>query len=313
MANIQRLVKNTCLYDQEVKKVFNSIAEKADTNIDCLGATTPIPNQVFASKYNSNGEFAKIFFMEKAYKQLSEIREIDHLCSSSRMSRNKRVNSIKFVCYGYQDFDGDIVITSIDCPIIRKAYSKKFKNKESFYDFIATETISKEFNHEASYLMYDYLKDVAISQPAIGNSVVALLGYTKPETDKDYDRCFKLSEIAEAVIPNVTVRSDNIKSGVIAITPKTLKASLLYNKSAYDNIDKYLEDGSLECALISYSKNPKTGQVVPTTIQDIKKASAETKDKQIDLKISASLEPTEKLYVAKQLLAKKQPTLSDLF
>ena len=57
MANISRLVNNLCNNNTEARKVFVSIAQKTNKQIDGLGATTPIPNQVFASAYNNFSNF----------------------------------------------------------------------------------------------------------------------------------------------------------------------------------------------------------------------------------------------------------------
>jgi hypothetical protein len=148
--------------------------------------------------------------------------------------------------------------------------------------------------------MYDYLRTMGFNQPAIGTDVVALLGVTKQETTPEYNNCFRLSEIAEAVVPNLPVKADNIMSGVLAITPKTVKAKALFDKKGFLNVDDYLEPGSLECAIISYKKSHSTGVVIPTNIQDIKAAVGIQKGKECTLKISSSSQPTDGLYTARQ-------------
>jgi len=295
MANISRLVKNISNNDPEARKVFESIANKSNTTSDQISANALVPNQAFSAAYNNLGEFSKIIFLDSAFKKLDTIREFDHFCSAYRYSNNKKPVSIRFNCYGYKDHDGDIVITNIDCPLLDIAFSRKFKTEHELYDFISTRANSSVYNIETSSRMYDYLRHNVFTQPSVGTDVVALHGYTKP----DSTNCCKISEIAESVIPQISVASNSIMSGVIAITPKTINTSAIYNKNK-NSIEDCLEDGSLEVAIISYKKNPNTGTVSPIAIHDVKNSVGIISEQQYVLKISSSNQPLNGIYRAKQ-------------
>ena len=181
--------------------------------------------------------------------------------------------------------------------IINQILEELELSEEEFFNYISENTASADFNLESPSLMYEYLRLQTFKDPPIGSAIVGLIGYTKHENSNN---CFKLSEVAEAVVPQMPIRADNIMSGVIAITPKTINATKLYSQKN-KSIDNSLENGSLECAIIEYQKNPKTNAVQPTNIMNVCRAVEIVNDKAIPIKISSSSQPTDNLYIAKQI------------
>ena len=295
MANINRLVLNTSHKDNEVCKVFDSLELKYNG----LTGSIPCPNQAFATSYNDFGEPTKLIFTEYSYQQFKQLRDIAHRCSVYQSSMSKEVNQIKFACIGYKDLDGDIVITKIECPVLEKAFNKNFKTDSKFIDFVSKESGKSEYKLEANARAFDHLRNsVFHKEKPIGREIVAFIGYTKDESNPETNNCFKLSEVADAVLPNIPVNTNKISCGVIAITPKTLNASAIYNKKNRGNLENLLQDGSLECAIISCEKSQNTGCVTPTSIKNIRACVGMNKNTEEPITISSSKQPLEKLYIA---------------
>jgi len=295
MANLLRLLNNV-RNNKEVSKVFSSIDKKYPQT--ALGATTPISNQLFSPLFNEENEFSKIIFTDHAFAVLNLIREIDHSCSIKRMNTNKSPRPIKFICYGYKDFDGDIIINHIDVPIIEYMRQCKVSRNQEM-EFLAHAPIPKELKIDTQSRAYDYLRTNTFSQNPIGQEIVCLFGTTKHKGMDDNnptDNCFTMSELAEAVIPDVKV-ADKITSGVIAITPRIMEL----NKS---NLNKSnprwtFKDGSLECAVIEYEKSEQSNLVRPISIHNLTQAVGIKNGKETDLLISSSSQDTTGLYRAK--------------
>ena len=301
MANKARLLSNIIANDRECSKVFNSIAKLNKTSANSLPSVTPIPNQVFAAEHNRFGKDATIHFTKAANQFLEYLRELDHYIATTNASKGKQSPPLKFVCYGYKDLDGDIVINSIDCPIYEEAYQQGFTKKTQVIEYIMQNMGSKDMSIENSARAFDYLRQSNFAKPKpIGTDVVALMGTTKHATiEGDEYNCFTVGELAESVMPYyVPVNADGIISGTISITPKTISEKYLLSRGKADNIADYLQDGSIEVALISYTKSESTGYVTPTKITNVTKALAQTDKGLTPLKISASTQPTNRLYKA---------------
>lgn len=301
MPNKSRLINNVIGYNSECAKVFSSIARTHRTTPTELSATTPIPNQVFATEQNRFSKPATIHFTKNANKYLQYLRDLDHYLSSVSTSNGKQAQPLKFGCYGYKDLDGDIVITSVRCPVYEEAYEQGFTKQSQIIEFIIKNMSTKDMGIENTAGVFDYLRSSQFTtEKPIGTDIVALLGTTKhANLDNDTYNCFTVSELSEAVMPYyVSVKSDNIISGTIAITPKTISEKYLLSRGKKDNIGEYLQDGSLEVALISYEKSASSGYVTPVNITNVTQALAETDKGLQPLKISMSSQPTERLYKA---------------
>ena len=301
MPNKSRLINNVIGYNSECAKVFSSIARTHKTTPTELPATTPIPNQVFATEQNRFGKPATIHFTKNANNYLQYLRDLDHYIASINMSNGKQCQPLKFGCFGYRDLDGDIVITSVKCPVYEEAYEQGFTKQSQVIEFIMKNMSSKDMSIENTATVFDYLRHSQFtSENPLGTDIVALLGTTKHASlDNDTYNCFSVSELSEAVMPYyVSVKSDNIVSGTLAITPKTISEKYLVSRGKKDNIGEYLQDGSLEVALISYEKSPTSGYVTPVNITNVTQALAQTDKGLQPIKISMSSQPTERLYKA---------------
>lgn len=301
MPNKSRLINNVIGYNSECAKVFSSIAKTHKTTPTELSAATPVPNQVFATEQNRFGKPAIIHFTKGANKYLQYLRDLDHYITSVNTSNGKQAQPLKFGCYGYRDLDGDIVITSVKCPVYEEAYEQGFTKQSQVIEFIMKNMGTRDMNIENTAGVFDYLRSSQFtSDKPIGTDIVALLGTTKHASlDNDTYNCFSVSELSEAVMPYyVSVKSDSIISGTIAITPKTISEKYLLDRRKKDNISEYLQDGSLEVALISYEKSTTSGYVTPVNITNVTQALAETDKGMQPLKISSSSQPTDRLYKA---------------
>ena len=300
MANKLRFLN---MPDNETHKVLSSIATRQKTHITSLPAASAVPNQSFATEQNRFGKPATIHFTQNASAYLQYLRDLDHYMSSINMSKGKQSQPLKFACFGYKDLDGDIVINSIECPVYEEARQQGFTTQSQVIEYIMKNIATKDMNIENSARVFDYLRQYNFVQPKpIGTDIVALMGTTKhANLDNDDYNCFTVSELSEAVIPYyVPINADSIISGTIAITPKTISEKYLLSRGKGDNIANYLQDGSIEVALISYTKSESTRYVNPQRITNVTQALAETKQGLVPLKISSSSQPTGKIYKAKE-------------
>lgn len=271
------------------KKLFNSLKENAEFNM--LLGSSYIPNQAFATAFSGNKPTI-LYFQEDAYTTIQKIRELDHLVNSLRSSKNKSPIDIKYACYGYQDFEGNIVITKITCPTYEYA-QKKFDNMLDMANFIATSKIPQATNQVITKSITNFVTQSRFETPAIGTAIVGLIGHTKQGTSlMPEGNCFTFSELTSSILPDKTkINSSNIITGTIAITPKTINvATLLKAKEMNENFYKFMTDGSLECAVISYRKN-KNNTISPVNILNIICAVEEKNGKLSPVKISSSEQP----------------------
>lgn len=288
MANTNRLL-NIRNNNSELDKFFKSIAMKYDSR---LGINTPVPNHALATELNANGRPATLYFSENAYRMLQFIRNIDHQVSSLRASVGIADQPLEFVCYGYRDFAGDIMIENIDAPILEMMNKLEFDDNNKRLEYLAyySKQFAKDSHIETTSRMYDFLKNLTLTEPAVGQEVVALYGTTKPPIGEKTSNCFTIKELADAVIPNVPV-AGRISTGILAITPKLIEFGRLMREDG-NNLSDYLKDGSLECAMISYAMSEKTKKVTPINITNVTQARAIWDSKTHDVQISQSKQPT---------------------
>lgn len=296
MANLLRLINNVCNNNNEIDKVFRGIDRKFPEY--GLGSPTPIPNQVLPTDLNDENMPSIIYFSKSAYSKLQKIRDIDHKCSVVRSSKGIADKPLEFALMGYRDWDGNIFINNIEVPIFEQLASSRLSTQKGIEAIATDKNISyKDLHTETTSRVFDYLKNNKFAKSPIGSELVALLGTTKHanKSNPDASNCFTMSELAESVIPNVKVH-ENITSGILSITPKTLET----NKRSLFSIGTpktYLNDGSLECALVSYLRNEQSGYVKPIGLTNVTRAKGvNARDEHESIMISSSSQPIKGLY-----------------
>ena len=299
MANLLRLLNNV-RNNIETNKVFTSIDNQYPQS--ALGSNTPIPNQAFSTEINAQGHPTSIYFSQNAYNMLQYIRQLDQKCSVLRSSSNLSSRSIDFLCQGYRDFGGDICITKIICPVLDMISQIKFGNKQQELEFLAYDRTAGARTHKINTIEYmnHLLSNYTIStKDPIGTEAIVLLGTTRhTQLNDEVSNCFKLKELAEAVVKDTTIPGP-ISTGVISITPSIVEIDNISNKSKSMDRDRYLIDGSLECALITYDRSETSQHVKPNNICNITRAFAIIADKSVPLSISKSKQPLNGIYQAK--------------
>ncbi|MBQ7351925.1 MAG: hypothetical protein IJW59_03605 [Clostridia bacterium] len=294
MPSIERLLNNV-RQNSKMRKILSAIDRKFPDAQSC--AKTPIPNQAFPPLLNKQQRPATLHFTKYAHDILQYIRYFDHKVSVSRLVNNVKTqqNPINFVCFGYKDsISGDLVIEDIYCPILEKLKKFSFKSLQEQINYIASSKPSKETNTDIQSVFYEYLRATKIPlDHKEKEALVALIGTTKPSNTNSPEttNCFSLSEIAKAVMPEFKVNEDII-SGVLAVTPKTIQFPYMYQ----DDLEKNLIDGSLESLIITYNKNPKTSKVKPTMLSNITECQTQLNAKSHKIKISSSAQPLDELY-----------------
>lgn len=259
-----------------------------------LGTQTPIPNQALPTDINESGNATTIYFTAEANTMINSIREIDHTISSMRASNNIADKPIEYVCYGYRDFNGDIVIEHIDVPVFETLIALNLPNDRMKYEFLAFDTSATAKSHkiEITSRIYEHLRHT--KRHPDGKEIVALFGTTKhPNKNDNTSNCFTLKEFADATMPYKPVQT-NIISGVISITPKTIEAQRI-NKDA-SHISAFLTPGAIECALISYHRNEHSGLTIPNGLTNITEAYGMDKSGKLNkIKISCSNQPVDNI------------------
>lgn len=281
MANILRVInsfKNHPNISQLLKAIDNKFP-KYD-----LGANTPFTNQALETA-TRQGEPTCLYFDEIAAEKLKEIRNLAQEKSNLKRQQKKEDKPIDFVCTGYVDHSGDIMITDISIPAI-DIYREQNKNPlTAIYNAIR----SKDANIETESYYYDYLRNSNIgSKDKIGTMPVALLGTTRPiiNTKDGTEYCQKLSEIARAIIPANVEFDHPIMSGALSVSPNYIVQTPFGNRVA---------DGSLECTLITYDKNT-NNTLKPTNLTNVTRCQQIKPDGKLSIvDISKSKQPLEGL------------------
>lgn len=294
MSNINRITLNI---DKNTHKVLNDCVKKyKEFN---YGAKTPIPNQCFGTALTSSNEPSTLYFSEQAHAAINYLKELSHRYSVKNPNQPLPIN---YVCKGYKDHNGDIVIDYIFCPLLTEAMPTKGLGMNEVCEYILEhkKEISFPELQKLCYSQYiEYLSSDQSSIDHLGTDAVALFGYTKYPTTKNEptSNCFTLGEIANSIFPGDIQIDHKISSGLISITPKTMEYP--YKPGS----DTLLSDGSLECMLVEYSYNESYHRVCPRTFLNITKCLGKNyyfKEKSLQeiqdftrIKISNSRQPIE--------------------
>lgn len=281
MAQIQRLLTNV-MKDSKNNHTFNSIFNKYREY--GAGAKTPIPNQAFSPSIKSNGQPTSIYFDDYTTTQLQKVRNLAHEQTIYREKNKQKDRAIEFVCQGYIDNAGDIVIYDIIIPSLEIFAEKNL----TYGDFYQT-TIPKEAHINTIAMFHDHLRVSSLrnNDGKIGTHIVSLIGTTRPIIEEtEIQNCLRLSELADATIKGDVTLKQPVRTGVLSISPKTL------TKKAGEGY--VLTDGSLECAIINYEYN-NNGTVKPTNISNVISAYETINGKITNSLISSSKQPTSDL------------------
>lgn len=235
-----------------------------------LGANTPILNHQLQTENNFQNVPATLFFSEKASAGLDYIRHLAQKKSTYRLDKDKDDSPLEFFCLGYQDFDGDIIVESIEFP----AYSFARINSST-----TAEINNKLFNNktddytkiEGFSAYFDYLRNASFKRKnPQGNKPVAFYGTTRPliKCSDNTENCIRMGELAKSIVPG-DIDFGDIMTGVISVSPYTI----IQTKDGL----KYKE-GSLEAILTNYKSNKK-GQLTPANLTSITNCMSISKDK----------------------------------
>jgi len=292
MANIYRFLSNV-RRDDNMKKLVEEIDNMFPETR--LGGETPFPNQVLPTA-NTNGTPICLYFEQFATDKLNKIRRLAQRQSNFRITANKSDKSIEFVCLGYQDKDGDIVIYDIGVPSIEpfKNPDKKTVNLNKFFN----RTNSKEISNDTEDLFLNHLRSKEALKYFNGKTPVALWGCTKPivTTKNKSEYCPKFSEIAKAIVPGNIEFKSPIITGLLTVSP-------IYMAQTPDGIRP--KDGSLECILVNYKANSNNTQtpISFTNVTRCQQTESSGELKVVD--ISKSYQPIDGLPNYSDVLIKK--------
>ena len=280
MANLSRLLNNIYKYDKDSRIVLDNIEKQTHL----LGARTPIPNQALPTLLNNSGdELAQITFTEDSYDKLRRIRSLEKLITQLFKTNSQNPPNINFFCTGYRDFDGDIIINQIVCPILDMASHSNFKSHQEIYNYLFSQNY-KNLNEDTIAYAYENMRlaDFTISRTGhipqekenilpIGTHSVVLIGTTRSQEGLgELATCCNLRELAESIIPDVPVACNNLITGSLLITPdiQVRTGKETKEQSAYT-----LQPGSLECTIATYYRSEKTGKVHPYRLDNITRAA----------------------------------------
>lgn len=293
--NLLRLILNM-KKDPNLNRLINSI-DKKFSNYG-LGANTPLPNQALETASFGNGSPSCLYFSESASKKLQTIRDLAQNKYVYRFKQGKEDKPIDFVCIGYLDHSGDIVITDTYMPGIEIYEEANLDIQEAIYK----SSLSKDVGIVTQSECFDYLRRVKLNTKinnSIGIMPVALMGTTRPiiATNDGSEYCPKFSEIAKAIMPANVDIDHPIMSGVLSVSPKYQAQS--------PNGETTLTNGSLECVLISY-KNNKNNTVTPEGFFNVTRCQEILKDQSRHVvDISKSKQPLTDIPILSETKVKK--------
>ena len=248
-SNIFRFLTNIRKNPKE-NRLINAIANKFPEH--SLGANTPFPNQALETA-TYNGNPCCLYFTGEASKALQDIRNIAQVTAHNKFAIGLEDKPVDFVCFGYLDHSGDIIITEINNPSLEMYREEKLNLAEAYRKSL----YHRESSIEVQSKCFDYLRENKFGDKgSIGLMPVALIGTTRPivATTDGSENCPKFSEIARAILPaNVNI-DHPIISGTLSVSPK-------YQKQTPSG-ESVLSNGSLECVLIDYKYN-KNNTVTP--------------------------------------------------
>ena len=280
--NINRFL-SSIKNNAKVNKLIKAIDKKYPSY--ALGAQTPLLNHYLHVAKNLHGNATTLFLKEQASVALDNIRHLAQKKSVYRLDKHKTDTPIDFLCFGYQDHDGDVVIERIIVPaliVLRHASKSSEEAIKKSFDYVP----SKDFRTDTLATYYDYLLYTNLDfKGSEGKKPVALLGTTKPivsYTDHTED-CPRFSEIAKSIVPGDVKFGHDFLTGLLTVSPYEVVQTP--EGLAYKN-------GSLECVLTDYKISNKTHFATPEQFTNVTKCVQTTPDGKLEeLHISSSDQP----------------------
>lgn len=283
--NISRVI-SSCRNNPELGHLLTSCDKKFSSYR--FGTNMPIPNQCLKTATKKNGQPVKLCINKNAGLILDMIRNLAQEKSTYRLENNKKDTPIEFVCMGYLNKSGNIVIDNIVIPSLQELCdnSQDIEDaKEKLFKYVA----KKEANIDLLCTYFDYMRDnVYPAKEKFGLMPIALLGTTKPlvSYNDQTENCPRLGEIAKSVVPGDAEFRTPFVSGLLCVTPKTIKQT---------PNGQELQDGSLECIVTTYEKL-KNNYVKPNNMLNIVSCERITPQDTIAIvPISCSHQPLENL------------------
>ena len=280
MANINRLL--TVRKNPQLNKYFAAL--DSEFRNYSLGANTPILNHYLETQQNFDGNPATLYLDKQPTEVLRFIRQLAQRKSTHRLERDKNDTPIEFICYGYLDYSGDIVIKEIQMPyynIIRQKSKTINEVYEKLYNYIP----SKEDKIEYMSKYLDFLRNTKLNgKNSIGIMPVAMLGTTKPIVSypDNTENCPRFNELAKSIIPG-DIDFGDVMTGILTVSPY----SMTQTKNGLT-----FKDGSLEGILTHYTISPTTGYSSPSNLTNLTECKTiDSAEKLHECEISNSSEP----------------------
>lgn len=276
--NVYRLITNM-RKNPTTRSLINAMGNKFDSY--AMGSNTPFINQILETSSNGADRPTCLYFTPTATLQLKKIRELAQEKFKYRKKEGKEDRPIDFLCYGYQDFAGDIVIDFLEIPYMKGTPSA------DFYSTLFKLNPSAVANEKMNTAFHNYLSQSTIGREknTIGLMPVAFYGTTRPivATTDNTQNCPRFSEVSKAIVSTKTKFKQPIKTGLLSISPKTIEQTP--NGAIY-------RDGSLECVVIDYNVN-QNGLATPSQFSNIIHCQqTEQNGQRTIVDISKSYQPT---------------------
>ena len=281
MANINRLL--TVRKNPALNNFFSAIDDKFGNY--SLGANTPILNHYLQTQQNFNDKPAILYLDKQPTEMLRCIRQLAQRKSVHRLERNKNDTPIEFICYGYLDHNGDIVLKNIQIPAynkIRQTSKTISEAYEKLFNYIPNKVDKIEYMSD--YL--DFLRNTKLNgQYSIGRMPVAMLGTTKPivSYSDGTENCPRFNELAKSIIPG-DINFGEVMTGVLTVSPYSMTQT---------RHGLTFKDGSLEGVLTHYAISPTTGYSSPCNLTNLTLCkTTDSAEKFHDCEISNSSQPS---------------------
>lgn len=241
-------------------RTINTLTDINDREHLTFEGRLKVPNQAFDCLIKKDNEPQSIIFTKHATNALDRLRSNAKKQSNYRKSHNLKDKRIEFLCLGYIDPVGDIIITDIVTPI-EIIYKNMITSNQKIS---STEATSRIFGNSISAIkikniMEEKFKNHIMSKDPNDYSLVSLRGFTSPQVEGDgEDNCIKLKDLTDSIVPGNLKPQENIVTGVINLTPPTDKNP----------------NGNIECAIIPHRTNA-NGTTTPTKIYNVINAQEE--------------------------------------
>lgn len=249
MANLDKaysLLEN----DEHFSNIFNAIINRIINEDKSLNRNTAIPNQAMKTKEKNKIENT-LYFTNYVYDTIKDIEYLSYTKSFRNIFNKKKEKYIEFCALGYEDKEGDIIISEIVCD------QNKYQN---------INLTQKECDIMSSNIlktMRQHLKTTDLHNLSAANRAVALYGRTS-NFFEDYDArlCPRILDFAKAIVPNNERFDNDIITGVLLLPARQLE------KDSQDIYNKW-SIASLECATINYMSD-ENRRMTPISIENIK-------------------------------------------